>query len=91
MHQEGRLTHTPACCEKCEYGAQMYWAANSLSANRNGLREYNQMQQRNPRDMGTHDCHSVHVLHVPDCNGVKVQVRGRTVCWTRTSGQSAGG
>ena len=76
----GRLTIVTRVARHFEYGASVYWAANSLSANPNGLREYNHMQQRIPRDMRTHDGHSIHVLHMPDCEGVKVQVRRRTVC-----------
>ena len=66
-----QLDHTPACTETFEYGAKSIGQANSQSGNQNGLRVYSHMQQRIPKDMRTNDGHSIHGLHVPDCNGVK--------------------
>ena len=41
----GRLTKLPRAAGHVEYGAKVYWAANSQSAKRNGLHEHNHMQQ----------------------------------------------
>ena len=48
------------------------------AVSRNGLRTFRHMQQRTPRNVRAYHDHSNHVVCVPHCNVVQVQVRRKT-------------